>query len=396
MCTLPIRYLETSFVSRFKTVNSLSLATVRDNLVIVSFMSTVLGLLIFGCIWFLFVDYKFARSEAIKNEQLGAAGKPRVSLAVLQSRVIPHQFARRIWYKRYWETLKNEWSLMAFIYTRQGRDYRYYTLTWIFILGKLINFIFVGTLVAVLFFADDETCGKFDNENSCIDRLGLDLQHNLCIWNKEEEICTYNSYHTSVTATLIATLVIQVLVAPIDALLRHFLLMIKCLLVEREDKIRKEVASAAPHPGIRQVDAWPTTHNRSQSKVQQLQAKFILAARFAKMKTTIDNLDPYNELYVMLQMKLFRAQQACCTDIETKMQLQTTRDTVSDLLGDIPTISTKSTKTVTYKFLRAFSTASYVVDESLRNRPSYMSRKPNANVLSLDGDSRICKTSSED
>jgi hypothetical protein len=388
----------TSFVSRFDTVNSLSLATLANNKVIVGFMAGVLGFLIFGGFWFLFLDYKYVSGEAIRDrEMVGAAAKKKKAKKASESpsflrKVIPHQFTRKAWYRRYWDILKTDWSFMAFVYTRHGRDYRYYTLTWVLIIGKLINFMFVGTVVAVLFFSDDAECGKFTSKSECIKRLGLDFKHNLCIWDTVEESCHYNEFHTSLYSTLIATLVIQVLVAPIDAMLNHFLLMIKCLLVAREDNIRKEILVTSPELVQRGCLANQLL-SRSQSGQVLRQAKYMLAARFEIMKRTIDFLDPYNELFVMVELARIKAALPSCPDAESRKKLNSLRSTILLTIGDFPRFFPGETKTLSYKAFRTVDTINYMLRESVKNRPAYLSVKERKSVVQED-DKGIIKVSS--
>jgi hypothetical protein len=138
---------------------------------------------------------------------------------------------------------------MSFIYTRQGKIYRYYTLSWVYLIGKLINFIFIGTVVAIVFFATEEDCNAYRSERACEERLGADYEHTLCIWddtagNGTQTKCIFNSYQGGVESTLIVTIIVNVFVAPIDALLKHFLLMTKSLLISREKGIRKDTMAA--------------------------------------------------------------------------------------------------------------------------------------------------------
>jgi hypothetical protein len=383
----------TSFVQRFDTVNSLSLATLANNIVIVSFMAVVLGLLIFGVIWFLYADYRYVCAEAI-NDREKATGAVGVGVVKKRSpyernqfrhKVIPMQFAQRIWYKRYWEMLKDDWSIMAFVYTRSGRDYRYFTLTWIFLVGKLINFLFVGTVIAVLFFADDEQCNDYKSESTCIDRLALDFTNNLCAWDNTDMVCTYNTFNTSIFSTLIATLVIQVLVAPIDSMLRHFLLMVKVLLVAREDGIRKEILVENPDLVQANSSRQLLAHSSSTALVQR-QAKYILAARFQVMKETIDQLDPYNELYVMMEMTRLKVVLSFCLTDESRQKIIDRRHMLLSTIGDFPSYFPTETKTLNYKASRTLSTFRYSLKESVFNRPSYLSHNTLENSVDAEPD----------
>lgn len=249
--------------------------------------------------------------------------------------------------------------------------------------------MFIGTLLAVVIFSDDETCAKNTNESDCIARVGVDFQSSVCAWDDTEQTCLYNEDQSSVLAMLIATIVVNIFSTPMDALLRHFLLMIKCLAIDRENRIRKEIFTAAATDRLSHLNMRPTV-SVDESRLVALRkgpAMIFMAARLEKMRATIDNIDSFNELFYMLELIRLKEEHLRLTDIESKTTLIGRRSMYTDLVGDLPVITLRD-NSLQYKVRRDMATALFLLHESINNRPSYAFEKGVSSraLIEADGD----------
>jgi hypothetical protein len=63
---------------------------------------------------------------------------------------------------------------------------------WVIAMGIVLNMLFVDTILASLFFADDNTCEGFKTKSDCLNLNSLDQINNLCVWDKHLYACSFN------------------------------------------------------------------------------------------------------------------------------------------------------------------------------------------------------------
>ena len=106
-------------------------------------------------------------------------------------------------------------------------------------MGKIINFLFIGTVLAIYLIPDDETCQKYTSSESCERRRSIDVEETLCLWDDEINSCSANEEGSATfKATALICLLINVFVGPLDAMLRYFIRPVKTILIRRNNKLR--------------------------------------------------------------------------------------------------------------------------------------------------------------
>jgi hypothetical protein len=95
---------------------------------------------------------------------------------------MPYEFSGLPWYVRWWKKIidDHEWLAMFLPYTPE-RNFAYIRFTTG--MTRIINFLFVDTILAGLFFVDTGACGVHTNEKDCTFVRSLSQIEPLCVYN---------------------------------------------------------------------------------------------------------------------------------------------------------------------------------------------------------------------
>ena len=187
-------------------------------------------------------------------------------------------------------------------------------LLWVHAFGKLINFFFVGTVLAILYFADDDTCESFSSRSSCLAPVSIDLQSSLCEWETATSSCHFVEIRATLGAAIAVAIAINILVSPVDAMLRFLLLMARRLLILKEDKVLSSLEG-------RKSRSIKSFQGDQLSCTQTTQSKIMCAARLGHMKEHIDQpVTIFGEVDDFLHLhKTKRAAKKECTNMDTHL-----------------------------------------------------------------------------
>jgi hypothetical protein len=161
---------------------------VNGNATIFYFMLTFLSLLVFGLVSMLFKDHRQVHNWT-REEQAVAAKKENVKrhrdITAFFDDVVPYEFSGLPWITRFKRRLitDHDWVSAFLPYSISKNE------SWVqFVLGmtKVMNFIFVDTILAGLFFADDGTCETYTNEEDCTFLRSLRQTDSLCTWTFDD------------------------------------------------------------------------------------------------------------------------------------------------------------------------------------------------------------------
>jgi hypothetical protein len=274
-----------SFASRFGSVTSLSLDSLEKNIVIFGIMLSLVLLLVVGGALILYSDILFIEYAAIREKYVDSNFMRARSFKALVSDALPVQFSPLPWFLRYKALLCEEHEWLALFFADRS-DYsqhnNFVLLLWVHAFGKLINFFFVGTVLAILYFADDNTCENYSSRSACLEPVSIDLQNSLCEWDTHTSACSFVEVRASFGSAVAVAIAINILVSPVDALLRFLLLMARQLLIRKEDKILSSLEG-------RRARSAESYAGGQLSCIQTTRSKFMCAARLGHMREHIDD-----------------------------------------------------------------------------------------------------------
>lgn len=107
--------------------------------------------------------------------------------------------------------------IYAFSKFNAAGDFR--SVAWLNAMGWTIMFFFMDTVLSVLFFFDDGSCGKLSTESTCLLRTSLDEMSTLCVWDATAETCSFNQdIGNSPVSCLVLTGMITIFSIPFEKL----------------------------------------------------------------------------------------------------------------------------------------------------------------------------------
>jgi hypothetical protein len=274
-----------SFATTFLITEELTPDVVKHNGVI----NTVVGIFC-GSALGIILGFRFDLSElAIRNEVTSDRSRnaQEKSFKELVSSWNPHELLPKTpWYTKLWVKIlaKHEYISLFSDYQKID-DYR--AMKVMLCIGLLVNFLFVDTLVAVLFFYNDGTCDTYKAKNVCLSLLSLDFEDPLCEWHAETEVCSFNyGIGNTFRSTLVLTAVMKVITVPfqifyismVDALRDVY-----CVLF-----IQNKTVKAID-------DGFKMDFEKFQTK----RGKMMRAARLAKMRELMDDCTVEEEAKIL-------------------------------------------------------------------------------------------------
>lgn len=148
----------------------------------------------------------------------------------------------------------------------------------------MINFIFIDTVLAGLFFVDKGQCAQYMTEATCLQTKSLDQVDTLCLWTPPCDdgfpsiSCTFNSdVGSTFFASLVLTNVISVVTVPFDAFVDFMVENVRDYYVISKNE-RKRKSRHVPDMAMNQeLKSWQ--HSNA----------FMLAARLEKMRVRLDS-----------------------------------------------------------------------------------------------------------
>jgi hypothetical protein len=176
-------------------------------------------------------------------------------------------------------------------------DGEYRSAKWVITMGIIMNMLFLDTVLASLFFADDNTCEGFTTKADCLKLSSLDQYSKLCVWDEEAMACEFNeNIGNNTLSQFILTAVLTILTIPLQV---WYTFMVY--------EVRNFFSVRTYNRGARQQsdDALASELSCLQTPVGTL----LRAARLVKMQDTIDKVDVLtesNNLYNAIQNELLQ------------------------------------------------------------------------------------------
>jgi hypothetical protein len=287
-----------NFLYTWRSVTRLTADDVLKNAVIFGIMVGLICALVIGLIYFGYRDIENVAGKHRAQEEVA------LSVSAFFDKVIPKQFEESAWPVRFMKVLSERHSYLCFLFPLAEDDYR--TSQWLNLMGKLINYVFVGTILTVFFFGDDGTCERQSSKSLCLALKGPDFETSVCGWNERYDFCEYVAPPETFLTLIILALTINVLCVPLDVIVYFACGNYKALLtyysqlriqeIHEEDKMARAAdPEAYPYgevmnPVMHELKAYPTRR-----------ATLIRAARLTKMQQQMDHVDVNTEVAIIME-----------------------------------------------------------------------------------------------
>ena len=296
---------------------------VSGNTLIFTLVGTILAITIGGLVIVSRKDIAELRSWHKNSNEHSSARESKLAARDIEkffNDCIPFEFSGRPWYQRFYKKLvqHHDW-ISVFLPYNPERDFAW--TRFCFGMTKIINFLFVDTILAGLFFADDGTCETYPTEETCTFLRSLNQVDSLCQWKFDYEgyanatayynatsfngtelaplygTCSFSVMSSEFVPTLLLVIVLTIFTIPLDQITQHWVTETQNLLFEA-DKISKEVREE-----MGGVDSNKFSHHYyalEMDAAQDLQSTILRAARLDKMRETIDNTIPEDEAQFLI------------------------------------------------------------------------------------------------
>lgn len=159
----------------------------------------------------------------------------------------------------------------------------------------MINFIFIDTVLAGLFFVDKGQCTSYTTKASCLQTKSLDQMDSICVWSADDvglsgAKCSFND-ETGATflASLVLTSVISIAAAPFDAIINFIVDEVRNCIVSKVVNVRRQSTTA---PDMER--------NQELKALESHKVLLMLAARVRKMRVTLDQSSVDDEVNALL------------------------------------------------------------------------------------------------
>jgi hypothetical protein len=265
-----------SFVDTVLSAGKLSPGSVTHNPVIFSICVALFVLTFGGLVYLVKVDV-----TEMANQTTGH--KKRVHHFQNWSMAVkPVELTDARWYSKLWNRLKTDHDFVCVLASYSpGGDFR--AVKWVQLMGMLINFLFVDTILAVLFFYDDGSCEAHVQESQCLQQKSLDQENTLCIWYEDRGLCGFNH---NIGGTFYSTLILTGIITCASI---PFQLMFMTLVRYARDFFCIKFAHLRP------VDTTVQQFAMDIDNYQTFQCTVFRAARLVKMQQSMDNVSAEEE-----------------------------------------------------------------------------------------------------
>ena len=202
-----------------------------------------------------------------------------------------------------------------------GDFVEYRSSKWLISMFRILIFIFIDTIMAGMYFADDGECEAYENIHDCLEPASVDFINTLCVWDKYERTCHFSPPTSNFFGLVFITAVISIGSVPFDKLC--------CFMIERCKDAAEDMATDARYYETEYKDAknklnmfgqdiddghkkifdqsWQNLHkirnadchDRWQYDLIKLQTPIgtmFRGARLRLMQSEIDNVTPAREL----------------------------------------------------------------------------------------------------
>ena len=208
------------FKNTFQRTKDLSQHSFKQNLVIFWILVSLFCISIMGFVSMIRIDISESK---LFDKTANLPRVPRLDDLLIMAE--PIELSSKHIFRQMWSQMVTHHDWLALISTYQHNG-EYRGVKFAACIGIIINFLFVDTILAVLFFYDDGTCETYSTAQQCGTINSLDRVDKLCIWDDYYENCKFNGdIGTSFYSTLMITLIITSVTIPFQL---FYLSLVRC------------------------------------------------------------------------------------------------------------------------------------------------------------------------
>jgi hypothetical protein len=264
--------------------------------------------------------------EKAKKAKALADKKEVIKIKTFMNKILPLEFTGRYWIERFWSKLKidHDWLCVLLPYNNERKVK---SSRWISATGRILNILFISTIIAKYFHADDGKCEKFLIESTCLSVNTLDQLSTLCVWNSQEDSCWFHTPTYGFLESMILALVITIIVIPFDKLFNLAVFKVRDYFEyqtnkivdkrKREEEMRiqnehsdkqrlarlKYAKKKGKHVDVDALEAEKLDLKKDiyeLATIQSLECTILRAARISKMKRDMDDCTVNEEVDILL------------------------------------------------------------------------------------------------
>ena len=183
-------------------------------------------------------------------------------------------------YTRLWNKLIEEHDWLSLFPLTERSDTR--SIRWLLATGRLINYMVINTILAVLVWNDDGTCESYVTKRDCLLPRNLDQVDTLCLWDDQTASCSYNNTNPTFYAVVILAIITALLSLPFNV---FFEFMVRSV----EDIARSTVSALRTSLGRQNLED-DLELGDDLITMQTLRFKVLLSARLELMRRRIDEV----------------------------------------------------------------------------------------------------------
>jgi hypothetical protein len=214
--------IATNFATTF--VSAPSLTDVQKNLVILSTLAGVVGLFILGMFATVWWDRKYEEQYKAKQDKKPRTVKYRTFHKFFES-IFPTSLRDGPWYQVFWHNMLAEHPWVSLFAPQKAHKFGK-TIKWSIVMGEMLIFLFVNSLLAALMYADDGYCENITDASTCKDARTTGNFFRACKWRTDNESCEFQTPEIDFYSTIVLTIIASLLVVPFEKLLHYSIIMI--------------------------------------------------------------------------------------------------------------------------------------------------------------------------
>jgi hypothetical protein len=221
------------------------------------------------------------QKNALKKNKNVKAKPARVSWETFADSCLPLEYSRRRSGDILWEALRKQHEWMR-LFTKSSRgDNDLCAVRWFVAIAVLMNILFVGTIVAYIFYRDDGSCEGKVTRDACLSVPSYSPIDNVCNWDGLFNQCTYNeNAGLNFLGTYTLVTIITCLAVPLNHVCQ--------ILVNFARRYFTLDAEAEAREPLYLLEENETVHDLHEH--QKLTTTILRAARLEKMSSCIDGV----------------------------------------------------------------------------------------------------------
>jgi hypothetical protein len=201
-----------------ETLFSSTLTKVEYSNFLISTLFFTFGVMVIGFIWMLYKDVHDVQSFSPKKNS-----STRTTISYFES-FFPIDLRYGPWNEVWREFMLCDHPWLKSVsscslFREVPEDNRSKVTPWVIAMGELLTFVFISSLIAVIFYPDDGSCEALITKNDCISAKVIGLTAQACSWRSDNEFCEFREPPIRIDVLLALIFLISLVFIPLKELL---------------------------------------------------------------------------------------------------------------------------------------------------------------------------------